>query len=223
MKVSEINKYIKKHLQDSLFDYQVEKGFIFKTESDFFLKGYDFESTGDGEYDLAVWCFIQPLFVKSDCLYYNFGNRLKYKKKVNILQSKELEWWDASKEKLDESFQSILHSIKTTGEEYLNQFKTVQNFYSKFKNKARGDIRVYEAIAYSAILCEEQSVQDKMLRGLLKEAENERDADWVHQIKSDAALLLSTTNTEDRIKVLKQWANETIGQLKLSKLKPFTL
>jgi len=217
MKIAEINKLIKHHLHPKLENYHVNRDFIYKVQDNFFLKGYAFESTGNGEYDLAVWCFIQPLFVKSDCLYFNFGDRLKHKKKVDVLRTKKLEWWDATKEKLDDSFQSILKSILNDGEKYLNLFKTPEDFYNKFKSDRKEDIRKYEAVTYTTILLNNEALQNKMLKGLIEFSLKKinRDDEIIDEIREDATLLLNADTKEKRLEILKNWANETLRHLKL--------
>jgi hypothetical protein len=215
MKVKEINKLIKEIILPHIEGYAIHRDLIYRIEGEYYIKGYAFESSGNEEYDLAVWYFIQPLFVKSTTLYFNFGERLKYRKKMGLFKTKELEWWDATKENWNESFQSILQSILGEGEKYLVSFKEPRDFFRKFKSSAKGNIRIYEGVAYTSILMKDRSLQDKMLKGLIKEAKNEGNYDWVHQIRADAELLLSKLTQEEREHVLKEWANETISQLKL--------
>ena len=217
MKVTEINKLIKKHLQSQLSSYYVHRDLIYKVENVFFMKGYAFESTGNGEYDLAVWCFIQPLFVKSDCLYFNFGDRLKYEQKIDWLRTKKLEWWDATKEKLDASFQSILQSILKDGEKYLYFFKTPEDFYNKFKPDIKDDIRAYEAIAYTSVLLKDELLQNKMLKGLIEFSlrKENKDDESIELIREDATLLLNADTQEKRLEILREWTNETLEHLKL--------
>src|SRR4051794_14879425 len=135
MKVSEINRLIEKHFPAELKGYTIHKGLIYKIENEFFLKAYDFESSGNGEYDLAVWCFIQPLVVKHDSIIYTFGDRLSYRRKINWFKTKQIEWWDASKENLDSSFKSIFETIISEGEKYLQSINTAEEFYKKYSSE----------------------------------------------------------------------------------------
>lgn len=219
MRVKEINKLIKEIILPHLKGYVVHRQLIYQIEGGYYLKGYDFESSGNEEYDLAVWCFIQPLFVKSTTIYYTFGDRLTYRKRIGLFKIRKLQWWDATKENLNESFQSILQSILREGEKYLNSFKEPRDFVRKFSSCAKGSIRIYEGVAFASILIKDKSLQNKMLKELIKEAKNERDLDWVHRIRADAELLLSKSTQEERVHILKEWANETILQLKLPELK----
>lgn len=217
MKVSEINRFIKKHLQTELSSYQVHRDLICKIESDFFLKSYYFESRGNEEADLAVWWFVQPLYLKDDDINLTFGDRLTHKEKVSFFRSVNMAWWDARKEHLDTSFQSILQSILNSGEKHLNSFKTPEDFYSKFKSTIKDNIRIYEGVAYTTILMDDKALQDKMLKGLIdfSFAKINRDTDWVDQIREDATMLLNAGTQERRLEILKGWANETLSHLKL--------
>jgi len=224
MKVIDINRLIKNHIPQSLLKYNVHKDLIFVQECDFFIKGYDFESRGNDDLDLAVWYFVQPLFVKSDCLYYNFGNRLSYKRKVNILKSKELEWWDARKENWDVTFKSIFDTIQINGEKKIGKKLSAESFYKEFYKERKDNIRVFEAVAYSTVLFGNEDLQNKLIIDLINfcnsQIESKNDEVEI-QIKNDATLLLEANSTERRMLILKNWANETIKNLKLLHLLPF--
>src|SRR6516165_3104450 len=104
MKTSEINRCIKNYLLPYLKGYEVYKDVMYKIAPELFLKGYSVETSGNGEYDISVAVFIQPLFVKSDSLLTHFGVNLCYKKKAGKFKTLELQWWDASRENLEASF-----------------------------------------------------------------------------------------------------------------------
>ncbi len=220
MKINEINKLIKKHLESSLSGYFIHRDLMFKVQNEFFLCGYYFESRGNEDMDLAVWYFIQPLFVKKDSIVLTIGDRLTHKRKINLLQSKKQDWWDARKENLDDSFQSILQSILKDGEEYLRPIATAEYFYKKFNPEKKENLRIYEAVAYSTIVFAEEDLQNELLKGLIKETESE-SIEWVRQVGEDATLLLNAETTSNRMEILRSWANETIGHLKLPQIQPF--
>ena len=187
------------------------------------MKSYYFESRGNGEADLAVWWFIQPLFLRRDDVILTFGDRLSHKEKVGFFRSSNMAWWDARKEHLDESFQSILQSILSNGEKHLNSLKTPEDFYSKFKSTIKDNIRIYEGVAYTTILMNDKNLQDKMLQGLIDFSLSKinRDTDWVDKIREDATILLNANTQEKRLDILKNWANETVNYLNLPQLKSF--
>lgn len=224
MKINDIVRLNNKFLKDRLSGYTIHRDLLFKIESDFFLKSYYFESRGNGEADLAVWWFIQPLFLRRDDVILTFGDRLTHKEKVSLFRNTNMAWWDARKEHLDTSFQSILQSILSSGEKHLNSFKTPDDFYREFKPSIKDNIRIYEGVAFTTILMDDKALQDKMLQGLIdfSSAKINRDTDWVDEIRENATVLLNANTQEKRLEILKSWANETISHLKLPHLKPFT-
>jgi hypothetical protein len=215
MKVAEINRLIKKHIESHLNDYEIHKDIVFKIENNFFLKGYVFESSGNSGYDLSVAYFIQPLFVKSDCLHLTFGDRLTYSKKINLFKSRKLEWWDASKENSDNSFQSIIKSIQSQGEPFLQKINTAKDFYKKYSSDKKDNIRIYEAVAYSSILFASDTKQNNLLNGLINYSKTKinRDDDCIDKVRDDATLLLKEKTTKNRQNVLKKWSLETLQNI----------
>lgn len=224
MKKSELNTYIRNYILPTHPDYYLDEYVMYKTFGDnFFIKGYLFYSKGDNETGLKVTCFVMPLYVKDDAISYTIGKELYFIQNEGFLKKTKNIWWNVRKENQPTTFQQINHMIDEQGEPVLKKFNSSKDFYELHKGERKDNIRIYEEVAYSAILFGEMPLQEKMLKGLIREAENERDVDWVHQIKADAHLLLALKNVEERIIILKRWANETMSQLKLSKLIPFTL
>jgi hypothetical protein len=222
MKKSEINNYIRKYILPSYNQYYVDQYVMYQTfDSEFFIKGYLFYSKGDNELGLRVSYFIMPLFVKKECLVTTIGEEILNIKIQGLFKKVKEVWWDTRKENQASTFEKINKSISEQGEPILNSIINAKELSKRLKKEMRDNIRVYEVVAYSSILFASVEEQDKMLKGLIKEAENERDVYWVHQIKKDAVLMLSIESTEERIKLLKTWANETIGHLKLPHVKPF--
>jgi hypothetical protein len=62
-----------------------------------------------------------------------------------------------------------------------------------------------------------------MLKGLIREAKKGTQYDYITAIRERAELLLSQSTREERIGVLKEFANITISNLKLSRPTPFTI
>lgn len=225
MKVAEINKLIKKHITSSLKEYFAFRNRVLTIRSEYFLLGYYFESRGDGEDDLAVWYSVQPLFAKADGFNLTLGDRMSRKRKVNLLKTETTFWWDARKENLDATFESILNIIKEVGEKKLAPIRTAEDFYKTYYGERRENIRVYESVAYSTVLFAPEKTQDEAIKGLIKFTESTMDDgnnDVEIQIKNDATMLLNAKTTAKRLEILKSWANETIGYLKVPEIKTFT-
>jgi len=222
MKKSEINNYIRKYILPSHNQYYVDQYVMYQTfDNGFFIKGYLFYSKGDNEMGLKLTSFITPLFVKDDAITYVFGEDILNVKAQGLFKKVKEVWWDTRKENQASTFEKMNNAISEQGEPILNGIKNAKELSKRLKKDMKDNIRVYEVVAYSNILFASVEEQNKMLKGLIKEAENERDVDWVHQIKKDAELMLSIESHNERIQLLKSWANETIGHLKLPHVKPF--
>ena len=224
MKISEINKMIKKHIEQKLIGYFVHRDLIYKPVNDFFIKGYYFESRGNEDLDLAVWYFIQPLFVKKDSIILTLGGRLSYSRKLSLLNKKDFDWWDARKDYWDKSFESILETISTKGEKKLGDVVNAESFFKKFYGVRKDNIRIYEAVAYSTVLFGNEDFQNITIKGLIDFCTSQIDSDddiVEILIKEDATILLNGNTTEKRLEILKCWTNETIGHLKLPHINPF--
>lgn len=218
MKEKEINKFVVKYLPNELGFYHAHKDLMYCLTEEFFLKAYYFESGGNGEHDLRVECFIQPLFVKHDSIILTYSEILYRKHKAGFFKrTKYQHSWDARKEHWDISFQSIFQVIVNQGERYLRSFKTAKDFVRIFKSDMKDNIRIREAVTYTNILIFSRSRQNRMLKRLIKHSltRSHRDTDWVDRIREDATLLLNAQTQEQRMDILRNWADETKGHLKL--------
>jgi len=196
---------------------------MYKTfEENFFLKGYLFYSKGDNERGLEVSYFVKPLFVKAEYFTFNVTRDLAQIKRVGLFKKTRNFWWDVRREKQATTFEQINKTIFEQGETFLSKINSSKDFFNLLRKDRKDNVRVWEDIAYASILFKNIRFQNKMLRGVIKEAKSDdRDLEWVEQIKTDAEQLLSCKTIEERKSILKSWANYTMSHLKLPHLKPF--
>jgi len=224
MKKSEINSYIKNYILPRHEKYFVDRYVMYKLfDNDFFIKGYLFYSKGDVEMGLKITYFITPLFVKDDAITFVLGEEILNIKSKGLFMKEKKVWWDTRKENQTITFENINEAIKKQGEPILNSINNANELCKHIKKYMKDNIRVCEVVAYSTILFADLNTQDNLLKLLIRGAENERDADWIHRIEIDAKLMLSIKSIEERIKLLKSWANQTIKHLKLPHIKPFAI
>lgn len=222
MKKREIDNYIRKYILPNYEHYHLDQYVMYRLfENDLFIKGYIFYSKGDNEMGLKFSCFATPLFIKDDVISYVFGEEILNIRKKGLFRKVKDVWWDTKKENQASTFEKINIAIREQGEPLLNKLNSAKDVCKCIKKDMKNNIRVYEVVVYSSILFANFTEQNKMLKGLIKEAENERDIDWVHQIKADAQVMLNKDTLEGRISLLKSWANETIDHLKLPHIIPF--
>jgi len=222
MKIKEINRSIKLHIMDAFPDYNLDGYLVYKTfDHNFFIKGYLFYSKGNYESGLKVTCFVMPLFIKDDSITFTHSLDILNITKVGFFIKIKDCWWDIRPTHQDETFLKLKDEMHKQGEPTLAKINSSKDLCRKIEKSKKYNIRAFEVITYSSILYGSIKEQNKLLKGLIHEANNERDLDWVHQIKAEAELMLSLNSQEERIALLKTWANHTITKLKLSGLKIF--
>jgi len=226
MKKNEINNFIINYICPFIKGYSVYQNIIYKlTEDGFFIKGYHFYAKGESEVGLNVHSFILPLYVKDDRISFMFAEELYYYKKISVLKKIKMVWWDNRKENQEASFEFIKEAILKQGEVFLGAINTPEDFYKKFKSEIKDNVNTYLAVAYSTVLFGNEELQNKFIKGLIdfcsKEISNYTHREFEAQIKQDATLLFDARTTEKRMLILRDWASETITNLKLPKLKLF--
>ncbi len=103
----------------------------------------------------------------------------------------------------------------------LTKVHTARDAYNAQKRDRKDSIWTYNACAYSTVLFANQRVQDRMLKRLIRETKKGTQHDFIVRIRERTDLLLSKSTREDRIGLLKEFANETISNLKMANLQPF--
>src|ERR1700754_1839026 len=225
MGVNEINKLIKEIIQPAHPSYHLDKAVLYKRfGDDLYIKGYSFSTGGKITTALHVTYFIMPLFLDDETIAYTFADDLYYAYREGLFNLKRSKnrVWDVRKASQNDAFKLINTAMDEQGEPVLAKFKTARDVYDAQKRDMKDNTRVYEACAYSTILFADQRLQDKMLKGLIRETKKRPPHDHIVLIRERTELLLSKSSREERIGLLKDFANETILKLKMVHLKPFT-
>ena len=225
MTQKEIGNHIRQFILPAHSSYHVDKAVLYKRfGDDLYIKGYSFSSGGKIPTALHVTYFIMPLFLESDTIAYTFADELYYAYREGLFNLKRSKnrVWDVRKASQDDAFKLINTAMDEQGEPVLAKFETARDVYDAQKRDMKDNTRVYEACAYSTILFADQGLQDKMLKGLIRETKNRPAHDYIVLIRERTELLLSKSTREERIGLLKAFANETISNLKMAQLKPFT-
>ena len=220
----EIGKHIKQFILPAHPGYYVDKNILYKRfGDDLYIKGYAFSSGGKVAGAMHVTYFIMPLFLHDDTIAYTFAHELYYAYREGLFKLKRSKTrvWDVRQASRDDAFKLINTAMDEQGEPVLEKFKTARDAYDAEKKNIKENIRVYEACAYSTILFADQGLQDKMLKGLIRETKSRPPHDHILLIRERTELLLSRSTREDRIGLLKEFANQTIVNLKMPQLKPF--
>ena len=224
MTQSEIEQHIKQFILPAHSSYYVDKNILYKRfGDDLYIKGYAFSSGGKVPGSMHVTCFIMPLFLETDSIEYTFAYELYYAYREGLFNLKRSKnrVWDVRVASRDDAFKLINTAIDQQGEPVLAKFKTARDVYDAQKKDRKDNIWIYAACAYSTIIFANQRLQDKMLKRLIRETNKGTAHDYRIQIRERTELLLSKSTREDRIGLLKEFANETISKVKMLQLKPF--
>ena len=225
MTKKEIGKLIKQYILPTHSNYYLHENILYKPfGGDLFIKGYSFGAGGRNPDAMHVSYFITPLFVVEDTISIPYSQELYYAYREGLFNLKRSrnQVWDVRRASRDDAFKLINTIMDEQGEPALAKFYTAKNAYNAMKKGRKDNIRIYEACAYTSVLFGSRRKQDTMLKWLIREAKKGTQYDYIIAIRERTELLLSRSTQEERIGVLKEFANITISNLKFSHLMPFT-
>lgn len=226
MTKKEIGNLIKQYILPAHSNYYLHKNILYKPfGDDLFIKGYSFDAGGRNPDAMHVRYFIMPLFVVEETISIPYSQELYYAYREGLFNLKRSRnhVWDVRIASRDDAFKLINTIMDEQGEPVLAKFHTAKNAYNALKKGRKDNIRVYEDCAYTSVLFASRRRQDTMLKWLIREAEKGTQYDYIIAIRERTELLLSQSTQEERMGVLKEFANITISNLKLSHLMPFAV
>ncbi len=225
MTKKEIENFIKEYILPTHSNYYLHKNILYKPfGGDLFIKGYSFNAGGRNPDAMHVTYFTMPLFVVEETISISYSQELYYAYREGLFNLKRSRnhVWDVRIASRDDAFKLINTTMDKQGEPVLAKFHNAKNAYNAIKKGRKDNIRVYEDCAYTSILFASRDKQDTMLKWLIREAKKDTQYDYIIAIRERTELLLSQSTQEERIGVLKDFANITISNLKFSHLVPFT-
>ena len=224
MTKKEIEKLIKQYILPTHSNYYLHQNILYKPfGGDLFIKGYSFDAGGRNPDAMHISYFITPLFVVEDMVSFAYSQELYYAYREGLFNLKRSRnhVWDVRIASRDDAFKLINTIMDEQGEPVLAKFHTAKNAYNAMKEGRKDNIRIYEDCAYTSVLFGSRRRQDTMLKGLIRESQKGAQYDYIIAIRERTELLLSRLTQEERIGVLKEFANRTISNLKLSHPAPF--
>ena len=225
MKKHEIENCIRKYLLPNFPSYEIGDEYVMYKQfgNGFYIKGYTFISRGDKEFGLTASYLITPLFQHVKGLTLFTGGFLCFAKRKNFFSKEKICKWDSRFANSEATFTELGRVMGKQAEPFLNKTNSPKDIYNHAFPTKNENIRDYEVSAFSSILFATKWRQDKLLKGLIKETINERDADWVHIIRERAEQILGLDEVADREVLLKKWSNETMDILGYPHLERFKL
>ena|SRR5712692_1742177 len=196
-----------KRLLPHLGGYTCRRDLIYATPVAHVLRGFCFETSAFDATSFYVYVFFLPLYVPTQYLYFNFGERLRYRGR---------DGWSITDSNVEEK---LLESIRIQGlpflagvEEPLELAKVTRSRFGELKNP-----HTWEAIAYSLIMGNDHGSAHAAFDRLL--ASLDLGVEWQQQIKLRAEEVKNKleSNPEDAKRQLEEWELSTLANLGLAK------
>jgi hypothetical protein len=210
MKANEIAGLERQYLMPQLPEFRQVGTLLYRAPVGFVLQGFEFDRSQYDKRALAVICFVQPLYVPNDHLWFNFGSRLR------DLETNR-DWWKMPETNPEKVMGAIGQVIRVRGLPFLAK-------HQKPKDLAGWKVGLdnpnnAEGVAYSKVLSGDTSGARKSLAALIKlaTAEEVRVRPWVGDIASRAGEVTSALeeDLETAKALLAAWRAETARRLGL--------
>lgn len=216
MKAQFTKRICKKYLLPNLSGLNIKGNLLYYKDFQYLLRGFSFESSAFSRNSFSIEVFVQPLFVPTSSLVFNFGNRLGF------LASHKDVWWtyDESQEEIISN--EILKMMVNFGVPFLEKRETIEKFLYQYKGIGMKDNRnMYEAICYAQILAGNYAKSNIMLRSfeiiLSQDISQNPKIKWLEEILARVQIILQCLNSKDyasAIHTLNEWRDlmlATIG------------
>jgi len=197
MKNIAVERVVKRYLQAFIIndDFIFSNNLLYKSPLEDILAGFCFEKSGLNKDGVYVWCFVQPLYLKSEHIILSYGKRLKGTRG-------EL-WLLKNNTNLEETIEELIPLMKDAIDVFLNNVDTPSKFYNYYQDKLV-NLRMAEAVTYSAIYSKNKDSK-LILENYINILENENiEVDWVKNLLDVAKGLKLIIGNDEAIQNLFQ-------------------
>ncbi|KAB1153395.1 hypothetical protein F7018_17170 [Tenacibaculum aiptasiae] len=204
---TEIKRIYKNHLKDVLpSGFILKGGILYNKDINELLVGFCFEKSGFHKDGVYVWSFVMPLYVEKEDLSLTFGKRMEIKKNGGV-------WRLKNNSDIDKTISELKSLMKKELKAFLSKIKTSEDFYDYFKNKKVKNIRIKEALVYSAIHSDNKKGK-KLISEFIKELQKEDlEIGWIKSILEAMVYLEKEYENKNDLNV---FFNKNIEQTKLN-------
>lgn len=213
MKRREFEALFRKYLLADLPDFAYRGSLLFVRPVVHLLRGFYFESSAFDADAFHVWTFVQPLYVPSDCVIFNFGTRL---------YGRWGEGWTLDRQDEGATMTDVLVSIKEKGLPFLAPVQTPGDLARKASlvGGYPNTPHTAEAVAYSFVLAHEYPEALQALdrfRTIL--ATHDLTNPWLAEMQRRSELVRDRLerNPHEAIELLEEWNEQTRSDLRLPK------
>lgn len=218
MKKSLIKRLCKQYLLPELPTFSCKGDLLYSIESEYLLQGICFESSSFSSTSFSIEVFIQPLYLPSDNIYFNFGKRLGFLGKGYDY------WWEYLEEDESEIMAEIKSIVMDKGLLYFSQCKNIYGFVDFNRNLSTDSNPTnVEALCYSLIMLNEfdEALSRmypfiNMLDQVIAEHPNITWSKTIHSRLQTMIDYLERKEFPMAISQLDMWKEYTLSTLKLS-------
>ena len=208
MKKKEFQKFAARYLVPHLPGFVANGNLIYRVPVGEILQGFLFESSAFSAESFQPQAFVQPLYVPSEHLVLNLGERFRGIWRFHAGGDEALA-------------QRLLHAMHNTGLPFIGKLSSPSQLVQTIKKERPWLDRneyLQQVVAYSLILL---GKNDEALDGLEKLAETVNPMNdarpWVKKIHTDCGMLQEAMmrDPEDARRVLRRWTEDTRQKLRL--------
>lgn len=177
---TEIKKIYDRYISEEIpSDFKLDKGILYKSPVKDVLVGFCFEKSGFNKECVYVSVFAQPLYIESDCIVLTFGHRLKNKKNGEL-------WHLKNNPNIDKVVKDLVALMEKEIQDFFPKVQTANDFFKYYKDKKVKNIRIKEALTYSAIYSERKESKE-LLESFINELKNEDlEIGWINSVLQNA-------------------------------------
>ncbi len=204
---TDIKRIYKNHLEDIFPSNFILKGdILYNRDIDNLLVGFCFEKSGFQKEGVYILPFVQPLYILDEDVNLTFGTRIKSRRNVDL-------WHLKNNIDIDKTLSELKPLMKKELKNFLLKIKNSEDFYNYFKNKKVKNIRIKEALVYSAVHSDNKKGKI-LISEFIKELKKEDlEIDWIKGILEDMLYLEKEYDNRDALNIL---FNKNLEQTRLN-------
>ncbi|HET7118317.1 MAG TPA: hypothetical protein VFI29_17600 [Hanamia sp.] len=207
MKQKKLQVILGINIMNSLMhNYYFMNDFLIKQPIQDIVIGFCFERSSTKDERYVSW-FTMPLYYPHKVIGLTFGNRIQLKDRGQI--------WDFSDTQIENTAKDLLPQLLLY-EETINELEIPLNFYKAYHKKKQTNLRIYEAVTYTACWLELSTMHNE-IESCIKFIENENDTSvpWIKKILDNMKLLQAQKSKKEILSLLKGWKADNLKELKL--------
>jgi hypothetical protein len=209
VRASEAEALSRRYLLPDLGEEFVAKGtVVYATPVEWLLRGFTYESSGHSGRDFYLWAFVQPLYIPSDHIVLNYGDRL----------GGSSHYWTVEQLSQPDVLAKLREAIRGDGRPFVESIREPNDFARETERRltqAPKNVRIVEDAAYAFVLAGDNDTGRRYLKRI-HELGDGAARGWVLDVQKRADRILDLLQTgTDPVPELASWRQYTTSKLGL--------